>query len=350
MARGRTTAPRAVPRAARAQPAAEPPCYSARLMLPFLQVLSQTQGFPTDALEKLQALDPDERIPVRQADELLTAAVQWTRDPLLGLKAGSLMSIGDCGAIDYAMRSAATVGDALAVAKRYMRFVNDALDLRVELDGERVVLRLEPRVPMPTPAIDFMMSSFYVTHTRSWLRDLAALECWLPVSAPANRSAYERVFAPARLRFAAPWSAFVFDRSELAQPLADADPKLHAVISKFVAQAVAELPAAHSLADKVRDMVSEELPHGEPTAAHVARRLHMSSRTLGRKLGAEGTTFTALFDDLRKRLALHYVCSDRLELAQVAFLLGFSEPTAFHRAFKRWTGQTPLEYRRAHRT
>ena len=77
-----------------------------------------------------------------------------------------------------------------------------------------------------------------------------------------------------------------------------------------------------------------------------AQLLQMSTRTLGRRLEQEGTTFSALLDDLRKRLALRYVATRDLGLSEIAFLLGFSQSGAFHRAFKRWTGHTPLEYRR----
>jgi AraC-like DNA-binding protein len=76
----------------------------------------------------------------------------------------------------------------------------------------------------------------------------------------------------------------------------------------------------------------------------------MSPRTLGRKLEREGTTFKELLDDLRRRLALRYVGASDLALSEIAFLLGFSQAAAFHRAFKRWTSQTPLEYRRANRS
>ena len=90
-----------------------------------------------------------------------------------------------------------------------------------------------------------------------------------------------------------------------------------------------------------------ELSRGRLTANQVAGQLRMSRRTLCRKLESEGTSFTALLADLRQRLALQYVGSHDLGLSEIAFLLGFSEAAAFHRAFKRWTGQTPLEYRRA---
>lgn len=90
-------------------------------------------------------------------------------------------------------------------------------------------------------------------------------------------------------------------------------------------------------------------PEPNPSVANIASLLHVSPRTLGRRLGHEGTTFKELLADLRRQLALRYVGSSDLGLAEIAFLLGFSQSAAFHRAFKRWTSQTPLEYRRMRR-
>jgi AraC-like DNA-binding protein len=323
------------------------PCYSVRLMQPFVELLEQCPAVPAQALESLRALDPDERIPVARAHALLEAGVRVTGDPHLGLKAGRLMSAGYCGAIDYAMRSAKTVGDAIAILTRYVRLINDALELKLEIEGQQAVLRLLSGMIAPRAATDFMMSGFFAVHARSWLHELSELECWLPYRAPEDVAEYVSTFAPARVRFDMPSCAFVFAARELHSPLPTADDRFHAIIRKHVEWTLAELPTTQSLTDRVRELATQELPYGDPTAAHLARRLSMSPRTLGRKLESEGTTFSALFDDLRRQLALRYVASRQIELAEIAFLLGFSDVTTFHRSFKRWTQKTPLEYRRA---
>jgi AraC-like DNA-binding protein len=101
--------------------------------------------------------------------------------------------------------------------------------------------------------------------------------------------------------------------------------------------------------EQLVDSELKELEGGNPSAVRIASALHMSGRTLTRRLEDEGTTFKDLLDDLRKSLSLRYVGSTDLGLSEIAFLLGFSQSAAFHRAFKRWTQQTPLEYRRARR-
>jgi AraC-like DNA-binding protein len=126
-----------------------------------------------------------------------------------------------------------------------------------------------------------------------------------------------------------------------------ADPRLHAIIGQHADHVLSSLPAVQSVTAEVRRVVAEELAEGNPSAVHVARRLGMSTRTLGRSLDVEGTSFKDLLEDVRKRLALRYVASRDFGLAEVALLLGYSQTGPFHRAFRRWTGKTPLEYRKA---
>lgn len=322
-------------------------CYSVRLIEPFLRVLASDPNLDKAALSAFTGLDPDTRVPIARAHELLELAVRWSGDTDLGLKAGELMSTGDCGVVDYAVSSAATVREAIEMAARYTRLINDVITLPLQLEGRRAILRLDCEVLMPRPAADFMMAGFYSTHASAWLGGIPGLECWLVHPTPASISEYARAFAGAALRFGAPCYAFSFAAELLDAPLASADPKLHSVVRKHAERLLAELPPAHSLTERVRHLMMGELARGRLTAEQAAQRLHMSRRTLCRKLESEGTSFTELLADLRQRLALQYVGAKELGLSEIAFLLGFSEAAAFHRAFKRWTGQTPLEYRRA---
>jgi YesN/AraC family two-component response regulator len=100
--------------------------------------------------------------------------------------------------------------------------------------------------------------------------------------------------------------------------------------------------------DCLRRLLAEELAEGEPTLEHLSRRLHMSARTLHRRLAEERTTFRSVVMMLRQELAERGLREPHLPIGEIAFRLGFSEPSAFHRAFKRWTGWQPLAYRRVH--
>jgi AraC-like DNA-binding protein len=320
--------------------------YSARLMQPFLELLSRYPGFPSDVLEPLRQLDPDARIPIADAHARLEEAVRATGDPLLGLKAGRAMVLGDAGVSDYAVSTASTVGEGIEIGIRYARLINEALDVRLEALGERVLFAMGSRVVLPSAAEDFLLAAVFSHHIRVPLQNAPNLECWLMHPALEDTSEHARTFAPARVCFGARCSGFVFDRLHLSQPLSSSDPKLRQVVRQLAERMLAELPATDTVGDRLRRVIARELPQGDPSSARAATLLQMSQRTLCRRLEQEGTSFRQLLDDLRRQLALEYLARRDLSVSEVAFLLGFSQAAAFHRAFKRWTGRTPLEHRR----
>ncbi len=322
--------------------------YSARFVAPFAQVLSTYECYPVEYLDRLRAINPATRISATAADDLAVRQVKQTGDPDLGLKAGRSMVLGQAGALDYAMCSAATVRQAIEVAQRYARLFSDLLDVHYEEEGHRATVHLDLGPAAPRPMADFAMGAWFKNHIREPLRGDSSLECWFEHSEPPDTTEYERTFAPAALRFGAPCYAFFFAREYLDAPLGSADPVVHAVLCEYAATRVGQL-SSRGYAGRVREIANRQSLHGVPTVFSAARELRMSSRTLARRLGREGTTFSALIDGLRHERALRYVAKDELALSEIALRLGFSHVEGFHRAFKRWTGQTPGTYRYARR-
>ncbi len=322
-------------------------CYSMRLALPFSTLLREYEGFPLELLPDPETVDPDERVPIEVVHELLSGAIEITGDPDLGLKAARKLEIGDIGALEYAAGSAATVGAALEVIARYMALVNDALRVEWEMHHERVILRMHSAVPLPRAAEDFELGAFaQAASFRQSEGYNPSYEVHFMHPEPKDTSEYALSFPHGRPRFGQPTSAFLLSRELFERPMPTADPKLHEVIRKHADVLLSELPDNASFAGRVRDLLMAELRGGNPTAPHIAQQLHISSRTLTRKLEQEGTTFKGELENLRKQLARGYVGGTDLTLSEIAFLLGFSQVAAFHRAFKRWTGKTPMEYRR----
>jgi AraC-like DNA-binding protein len=322
-------------------------CYSARFITPFAQVLSTYECFAPEALSKLKAIDPGCRIPATVANELAASQVAATGDQDLGLKAARAMPLGRAGALDYAIHSAPTVRESAAVADRYARAYSDVLNVRLDRDGPRAVVRIDIGLPVPRSIFDFTMSAFYANHIRAPLAGAPGFECWFAHATPANTREYEKAFEGAGLRFAAPCYGFAFHHDYLEAPLPCADASLHALLCEHVHLTLTQLMQQPTLSGRVREIASRELLEGDPTVFTVARELRMSPRTLARRLEREGTTFSALLDNLRQELALRYVTRHELAFTEIAFRLGFSHVEAFYRAFRRWTGQTPLTYRRA---
>ena len=329
-------------------------CCSARLVQPFLQLLASDRQLPPAALRDLGRLGVEDRVPLTAAHHWLSAAVACTEDPALGIKAGALLSTGDLGVIDYVMCSSPTVGGALEAAVRYLRLLDEALEGELQArpvqepgaaaDHTRTALRLSSLVAMPASGEDFLLSAFWAT--QPWLARVPGLEVWFAHAAPAQLEPYQTTFGGARCRFSAPHAGFVFAREHLSLPLERADARLNEIVRKLADIMRSELPSDNRLfRDRVRALLQRELSAHDLTATWVARRLHVSVRTLARKLDAEGTSFFALLDETRRVRALQLIKSGNMPLAELAFELGFAHVASFHRAFKRWTGRSPAAYR-----
>lgn len=322
-------------------------CISAKLLFPFTQALAEHPAFTRMELNQLTTLDHDARVPLSQALDMLRFAIERTQDPDLGLKAARRAHPSDYGVLHYAIRSASTVQGAITAAQRFMRLLTDAVDYRLEIEAGRAMVRIESKVPLPRAAADYQATITHTLQLGASAVQVPGLEWWFPHERPVNTGEYEKTFAPASLRFSAPAFGYCFDQEYLEAPLPQADANLNQIVSKHAELLLAELPRSRNVTEAVRDLILKELAGGQPTAAQIATRLRMNQRTLARRLQSEGTTFSALFDDLRRGLALRYLLRRDLRISEVVFLLGFSEVATFYRAFRRWTGQTPVQYRRA---
>jgi AraC-like DNA-binding protein len=147
------------------------------------------------------------------------------------------------------------------------------------------------------------------------------------------------------VRYGAPETRLVMFRSALERPLPRHDPSLFAYLERHAATVLARASATGPTRDRVRRLITEALRHGEPSQAEVSRRLALSERTLQRRLREEATSFAEILDAVRSELSQLYLREANLAAGEVAFLLGYSEPSAFHRAFRRWTGVTPQAFR-----
>ena len=257
------------------------------------------------------------------------------------------MLLGRAGALDYAMRSAATLRKAADLARRYGRLFSDRLRVHWEIEGDRATVHVDVGSTAPRPVCDFAMSAWFTNHIREPLRDVSGVECWFSHPEPRNRTEYERTFSPATLRFDARCCAFSFAKERFDAPLATSDPVLHVLLCDHTAFAFQRLCQRNSLVARVRDVANRESLRGRPTMHLVARELRISSKTLRRELKREGTTFAAVLDHMRYERAIRYMGGREMGCSEIARQLGFSHVEGFYRAFKRWTGQTPLAYRRA---
>ena len=327
-------------------------CYSARLLRPFGRLLGEHPDVPDEVAASIDALDPDERVPIAATHELLAGAIALTGDPDLGLRAAQKIEVGDFSALEYAASTARDARGAMETIVRYMHLINDALTITIADEGETCLATLDSAVVLPRAAEAYEVAAFFEAfrhRARGVVEDFEH-EVLFTHPEPEDTRLYHEFFNErATIRFDQPVCGWRFRTAILDRELEDADPHLHALVSKHAEMLRADLPRAASFTSRVRERITAGLADGSAGIAQTAAALHVSQRTLGRRLEEEGTSFKELTEEIRRRLAIRYAGQTDLAFSEIAFLLGFSQTSAFHRAFKRWTGQTPREYRSAHR-
>jgi AraC-like DNA-binding protein len=291
--------------------------------------------------------DPDGRIPHALAVAVWHEAVRRSGDDAFGIHTAEQIRAGAFDVLDYATRSSATLGEGLQRLVRYHRILHEVAVVQLSEEGDRA--QLTHALPtqageLPRHPAEFIVAAWVVVARQATGTELVPMEVRFRHSAPDNCGEHERLFR-APIRFNSTVNGVVLPRSSLDLPLVKSDPGLCAVLERQMSALLAKAPPSASCSVRVRQMIAEDLSTATPSATAAARKLHMSRRTLQRLLEAEGTTFTEVVDGLRRDLATRYLSEPSIAIAEVAFLLGFSEASAFHRAFKRWQGTTPSAYR-----
>jgi AraC-like DNA-binding protein len=307
------------------------------------RTLLDAAGVPPD-----RYADPDARVSDSTLERLVEAAVRLTGDTSFGIHAGELSGtqIRLPDPLHYALDSCATVGDQYRMIAKYARLVHGNVELTLTIDGRTA--RLTHRLRGGRALSRRHLSERALTGLALMLRrqtTTALREVWFAHPRPEDVSEHERVFG-APLRFEQPVDALVLDAAGLAAPVPGADPALGRVLADHLDHLLPPGPAPDALED-VRERIRTEMRGKPPSIEAVASGLAMSCRTLQRRLSARGTTFQLLVREVREDVARHQLADSELSIGEIAFVLGFSDVSAFHRAFKRWTRRTPSAFRRA---
>lgn len=321
------------------------PCYSARLLKPFLDVLGDR--LPGSLREQLEAYEPERRLHATYVHSLLECAARLADDPAIGLAASELTVAGDGGMFDFLMTSAPTAGAALELARTHVRLLSDVHELSLMVRGSRAFVRIHTRCAAPRAADDFVAACLLRNHVLRWHPDAAReVEVWLQHAAPQDLKPYRRALGELPLHFSGEQSGIGFPSWLLGVPLRKRDRRLHAVLRRAAETELAKLPERESTSELVSRALRTQLGDGSVSMAGVGRALRLHPRTLSRLLAREGTNFQVLVARARKDAALHWLSNSELTLVEVARLSGFQSKAPFHRSFRRWTGETPQSYRR----
>jgi AraC-like DNA-binding protein len=312
----------------------------------------ESYGVDPDAMFRRAGLDPrrlyepNARYRDSKLYDLWQLSLAATRDPTLGLKVASFWHPSMAHALGYAWLASATLKDALERTVRYFRLMTDKEQLSLEESDE------EFRLIFDNPATDYPTAAEDVDASFAVLVNLCRMchgESFNPLRITMRRPEPPDP-APFAEQFRAPIQylgnedSVCFEKVDAQTPLPTANAEVARANEKIVQDYLARFDRS-SVAMQVRARLTEQLSSGHATQDTVADALHMSLRSLQRRLKNEGTSYKGLLDETRRELAAHYMAESHLSINERTYLLGFSEPSNFSRAFRRWTGKSPTTYR-----
>lgn len=299
-------------------------------------------------LDETALEDPDARVAFSAYVNLLQQACIACRDPALALRYGEAIDMSEVSIVGLLMNASETMADALAQLQRFNR-----LALEVEGDEQRFTLaqrhggmwiadgRLNPN---ESPQLTEIAFARLVCGPRRFLSEPHVLEIHVTHAAPTYAAEYDRVFQ-CKTVFESDWNAMRLHPQIASWRVALQPRYVFGILMEHADRLLEQLDEAKTMRGRVENLVLPILHRGEANADAIAQAMGFSRQTLFRRLKDEGVTFEQVLDDLRRRMALHYLRGKTASIDEIAYLVGFSDRAAFSRAFKRWTGQSPGQVR-----
>jgi AraC-like DNA-binding protein len=293
--------------------------------------------------------DARARIGVQNQITFLELASEAIGDPLLGFHLAETFDPRELGLLYYVQASSVTLGEALACMARYISVAHEGLDASY-VDREGLKVRIS-YVGVPRHAdrqqIEALVTAVIRIGRQLTGHRLRPIRIALAHPRKAASAEFE-AFLGLPIDFGAEADEIAFSAAARNLPVVSADPYLNQCLVSYWETALARRSSRqNSIRAAVENAILPLLPHGKARIGKVAEDLGVSSRTLSRRLAAEGVTFAQVFDEMRADLAEGYLSDRSLSITHIAWLLGFQEASAFTHAYKRWTGKPPTDRRRS---
>jgi AraC-like DNA-binding protein len=304
--------------------------------------------FKQAGLDHNKLHDPLARFPFPAVARLWMFAAEASRDPCFGLTVASFWHPTTLHALGYAWLASNNLEEAFERAVRYTRIVNTAASgvLKIEKSKNSYCLLINSSGinPHPTQAsLDAALAVFLIMSRAAYGADFRPLRVSLQRKQPDSPHRFDEFF-DAPVIFSQAENAMWLDPKMVKNPLATANPALVRINDQIVIDYLAHLDRS-DITMLVKSKLIESLPSGYVSEEQIATSINVSQRSLQRKLKDQGLSFTQLLESTRRDLSLQYVRDPQHSFNEIGFLLGFSEPGNFSRAFKRWYGKSPSQYR-----
>ncbi len=293
---------------------------------------------------------PQARVSAKQYGELWRRIAIALDDEFFGQDSRRMKS-GSFAMLCHSLIHCRTLAQALERSLRFYRLILDDIGgalVRGETGDARIELRAREGAPNRVFAHETLLMLIY--GVACWLvnRRIPILAAEFAYPEPAHGAEYRLMYSTA-LRFEAPCTAIAFDASYLDLPVVQDERSIKEFLRFAPENIIVKYKNTRSLGARIRRRLRQTLPGSVPAFAAIARELHVTPATLRRRLHEEGTSYRSLKDELRRDLAVRQLTHSARSVMDIAFELGFSERSSFHRAFRKWTGASPGEFRRRDR-
>jgi AraC-like DNA-binding protein len=308
--------------------------------------LDRRQLLDSVGLEESDIADPDNRVPILKAVRLLQIMANQTEDEDIGLKLGQRIEVRNVGVVGYAMAHSNDLESAAQRLIRFQKILNQRAEARFTRDGDRwrLIFMSEPLIEGFRPALDDYMAAIVFVFGELIGRTIEPAETDFMYSKPAETSLHRAIFG-SRIRFGCQKQMLAFWDRDIQTPLGKADPQLTGYLDEVAEIRLDSLPKDDTFAARVRRAIWPHLSEGQPKIGAIASDLAVSSRTLQRRLREEDTSYGDVIEALRREKAVLLLRDPNLAVYEIGYLLGYSDPSAFYRAFRRWHGDSPSKYR-----
>ena len=307
-----------------------------------LALLEEQSGISLEELE-----NPDGRICISKLNTLWEIAQNHTQNPAIGLIVGEQVDPNRFSVVTQASFQCKTILQGLQKYVRFFSIVNQAASLTLIEEGDLATLEFRFESPefYSISEMERMTSSALARCGYLLRKKIIPKHMAFQHAEPPYAKEYEAVFS-APVSFDQPTTSIVFDRKLLDATIKQSNPYLLNVLNDYAEKLLKKLSVKNNTQAQVRKFIKDHLEDNDALDVKLAAKsLNMSRHTLYRKLKKEGVSFQSLAEDVRETEAKRYLEKNNVSISEVAYLLGFSELSAFSRAFKRWTGVSPAQFR-----
>lgn len=325
---------------------------SAALVHPTLSFLVR-QGYALDSFceyasfDRRILLETEARIKEDVFDRLLDAASAFTNDKQFGLHLGQTVELSSLGILGYVLLNCDTIASALTAYRRYNVIFCSGIDIEWETAEGKTNIFFKVRNPLrqvSRHAVEGFVSSLYNILLKLSCRNIALHQLQFAHEAQEDRNEYVNLFG-VNPRFGCGCNVICMENEAMQYPIMLSNRELLSKFEAYAEEARNQQLHGRTFADQVYKWISRLMPSTFPSVQDAARNFNVSVRTLQANLKQENTTYNNLFNKARMEFAVHYLKNPRFTVGEIAYLLQFSEPSAFQSAFKKWTGLPPGQFR-----